>query len=526
MAADRTDNFNAQMQQLKNVANDVRITLGSALMPMLTDAAGTVGEGALKIAEFIEENKELIATLTKVGFGLGIGKIAFLALKAAVLKVKGVYLGVKAVKAGYAAAQAAMNANTKISIALQGKELKTTSALIGAYAAKGKALALTTAAMIKDKVAVIAGTAAKVKAKIATWALNTALLANPIVLIIMAVIAAVAAIIAIVVLLVKNWDKVKEAAERVWETVKLVFQKIWDFIKAVWEGIKAAFSAAWEFIKGVFSAVGGFFSGVWGKITGVFANVVGWFGDKFRAAWEAIKNVFSAVGGFFKGIWDNIVGIFGKVGTAVGDAIGGAFKAVVNGVVGFAERIINGFFGTINRAIGVINKIPGVNIPLIPTISLPKLEKGSNYTPKNFIAGDVGGKGGEIVADARGRKVFTAAQTSDIFKNIKAAMAINKAAPVSDSDTIKDRVGGLIGALRGAAASRAETMAQKPLSSMPMSSGGGTSFTIEYSPTIHVSGDVPGDLEEKLKENNENLLQLFKDFLRQQREDEGRMVYA
>ena len=550
IAASRNNNLQAQMAQARNTINDVRISIGTALLPAINELASGFAEGAGRVAEWAKENQDLILTVTKVAAGLAAAKVAYLALKMVVLKVKGVILAIKAAKAGYAAAQAAMNAKTKVSIALSEKELKTTSAVVGATIARGKALITATAAKVRKNVAALAGnkaliaekaglvaskvalvakTGAAKAATVAQWLLNKAMLANPIGLII----AAIAAVIAIVVLLIKNWDAVKEAAARLWEKVKEVFTRIWEFIKGVWESIKAAFAAAWAFIKSVFSAAGEFFAGVWSSITGVFSNVVGWFSQKFTQAWEAIKAVFSAVGAFFQGVWDTIVGIFGRVGTAVGEAIGGAFRAVVNSVIGFAERIINGFIGSINRAIGVINRLPGVNIPVIGTVGLPQLEKGSNFTPKNFIAGDVDGKGGEIVANARGRKVFTAAQTSEIFQNIKAAKALLGATPppVSNSDTnrpptMMERVGGLIGALRAVAANRTEEMAAQPPPAFQGTQSGGRSFTIEYSPTIYVSGDVPGDLEEKLKKNNEHLLQMFKEFLRQQREDEGRMTYA
>jgi len=544
IAAARTDNFATEMQIARNTVNDIRISIGTALMPAVNDLIGGFAEGAGRVAEWAEENQDLIVTIAKVAVGLGVAKLAALALKVAYLKVKGVVLAVKAVKAGYAAAQAAMNAKTSISIALSKKELSTTSALIGAYIAKGKALVGKTAATLASKKAVIAEKVALVASKVATvaktgatkaatvaqWLLNKAMLANPIGLII----AAIAAVIAIVVLLVKNWDTVKEAAARVWEAVKDVFSKILEFIKSVWESIKAAFAAAWEFIKGVFSAVGEFFAGVWGAITGVFSAVTGWFSQKFTEAWEAIKAVFSSVGAFFTGIWDTIKSIFTSIGTTIGTAIGDAFRAVVNAIIGFAGRLINGFINAINAAIGLINRIPGVNIPLLATVGLPMLEKGSNFTPANFIAGDVDGKGGEIVANARGRKVFTAAQTSEIFKNIKAAKAMLGATtppPVSDSDTrqptMAERIGGLIGALRGAAGNRAEEMTQAPLPALPGAPrGGGQTWNIEFRTEVHINGDAPGDLDEKLQKNNEKLLAMFKEFLRKQREDEGRMEYA
>ena len=56
--------------------------------------------------------------------------------------------------------------------------------------------------------------------------------------------------------------------------------------------------------------------------------------------------------------------------------------------------------------------------------------------------------------------------------------------------------------------------------------GGESKFEINYNPTIYVDGDKPEDLDEKLKQNNEALLNMFKEFLRTERENENRMVYA
>ena len=53
-----------------------------------------------------------------------------------------------------------------------------------------------------------------------------------------------------------------------------------------------------------------------------------------------------------------------------------------------------------------------------------------------------------------------------------------------------------------------------------------TSITINNNPTIHVDGNKPGDLEEKLEENNKRLLQRVKDLLDKRDDDERRSVYA
>lgn len=184
------------------------------------------------------------------------------------------------------------------------------------------------------------------------------------------------------------WNAIVAFIQGVWEWIKLIFQIAWDFIlgiiMAIWEGIKSFFLGIWESIVS-------YFQGVWQSICDVFSGVVEWFSGIFSAAWEGIKNIFSAVGGFFQGIWDTIKNIFVSIGQTIADGVSGAFKATVNAVIGFAQKIINGFIGGINAAIGLINKIPGVNIPKISTVNIPKLAEGGYVKankPQYAIIGD------------------------------------------------------------------------------------------------------------------------------------------
>ena len=100
------------------------------------------------------------------------------------------------------------------------------------------------------------------------------------------IVAAVAAVIAIVLLLIKNWDKVKEVASNVWNSIKdtwnkastwfdeNVVQPVSDFFNDMWEGIKKSSSDAWDWILGLFSKGGQIFSGVVGAVGDVFKTIV------------------------------------------------------------------------------------------------------------------------------------------------------------------------------------------------------------------------------------------------------------
>lgn len=117
-------------------------------------------------------------------------------------------------------------------------------------------------------------------------------------------------------------------------------------------------------------------------------------GDSEKAK-EYIISAFEPLLNFFTNLWNNIVNVFRDVGARVGEAIGGAFKSVVNAVLATAERILNNPINAINAVIGVINALPGVNIGLLPGISLPRMAQGGIVT-KPMIA-QIGEAGPEAV---------------------------------------------------------------------------------------------------------------------------------
>ena len=293
------------------------------------------------------------------------------------------------------------------------------------------------------------------------WAMNAAMTANPVGIIVVAI----GALIGGLVVLYNKCEgfrnvvnaafgAISTAAKYVWENIKIVWSAVSPFFTKIWEGIKAAvsvlkvhligmfktaweiikfcwgnvinfFKTIWETIKGIFSAVksvlsgdwqgawdaikgivdtwGAFFSGVWEGIKNVFGSVGDWFGSVFTSAWEMVKNAFSSVIGFFQGIWDTIKNMFTSIGTTIADGISGAFKSVINAVIKFAGGLINNFIRGINWAIDKINNIPGVNISKLAEISLPMLAKGGIIRRDGDVI--VGERGPEMLSLPRGAQV-------------------------------------------------------------------------------------------------------------------------
>lgn len=191
------------------------------------------------------------------------------------------------------------------------------------------------------------------------------------------------------------WNNIKI----VWDVVTGYFKMVWNNIKLIFSVVKKVlsgdFSGAWDAIKKIWNNVKTYFSSVWNGIKGIFSNVTGFFKEHFTGAYNAIKNVFNGIGEFFSGIWENIKSVFTGIGEKVGDAIGGAFKSVINGALYAVENAINLIPNALNGALDVINKLPGINIPSVPTVSLPRLAKGG-IVDKSTLA-EIGENGAEAV---------------------------------------------------------------------------------------------------------------------------------
>lgn len=226
-----------------------------------------------------------------------------------------------------------------------------------------------------------------------------------------------------------------------------------------------------------------------GAILGALSSLPGQLASLFSGAWEGIKAVFAGVGTFFKGVWDTIVGLFTSIGTAVGDAISGAVRGAINAVLKGAIGIINGFINGINFAIGIINKIPGVNIAALDTLEVPQMASGGIVTAPTLLeAGEAGdeaiiplselwGNMQSIVADAVGGYTN---QLSALTEQLELDNANATTMPVSD----------LLSSLVGNNEPQEDSSKDKN-DNLPPNGDGAAPVVIYYQPHLHFEGGTP-----------------------------------
>lgn len=254
--------------------------------------------------------------------------------------------------------------------------------------------------------------------EMAQKALNTAMKANMIGIIITAITALVAAFVylwnnceSFRNFWINLWENVKSIVSTAIEWIKKFFNSIIEFVKnnwqallllianpfvgafkllwdnceafrnfwiGLWEGIKNAAGVAIDWLRSSFAAIGQFFSdtwarfsdagrNAWARIKEIFGNVAGFFREKFGQAWSAVKAIFSTGGAIFTGIVDGI---------------SAAFKNIVNAIIRGINKVVAVPFNAINTALGKLRNvsIAGVSpftwLPTIDVPQIPELAKG------------------------------------------------------------------------------------------------------------------------------------------------------
>lgn len=203
----------------------------------------------------------------------------------------------------------------------------------------------------------IAGVINTVKGAFA--ALNTTMLANPIVLIV----AAIAALVAAFIYLWNNcdgfrqfwinlWENIKQAAITAWEAVKSFLTTAWETIKntatTIFEALKAFFYTIWEGIKLIFSTVAEVIKTIIVTYFNVYKTIITTVFNAIKivvtTVWNAIKTVImtvvTAIQTFITTAWNTIKTVISTVVNGIKTVVSGAFNAMWTGITTTVGNIV------------------------------------------------------------------------------------------------------------------------------------------------------------------------------------------
>lgn len=264
------------------------------------------------------------------------------------------------------------------------------------------------------------------------------------------------------------WNVIQTVATAIVGVIQFVMPTVQSIIGVGLQTITGVISGALSAIKGLVDVFAGVFTGDWTRV------------------WEGVKNIFS-------GVWESI-------------------KSIASGILNGIISMMNGVIGGLNKL-----KIPewvpgiggkGVNIPTIPMFA-----RGSQNTPDTFIAGE---QGAELITNAKGRTVFTAAQTGQILQNIHAARSAQSAT------TVVSLLPLLQAALSTAGVHAVGVSAPSVTAAQQQTAG----VVIHSAPVFHVGSDAQAqDIEDILNRRDEELLNEFDSRMKQKGDDERRQRY-
>ena len=217
--------------------------------------------------------------------------------------------------------------------------------------------------------------AAKIAA-VQQWLLNSAMLANPVALVVAGIAALVAGLvwfftqtetgrkiveaawagIQVAVAAVVDWfnTNVMPVLTTVWNTIAAGAKWLWEeAIKPAWDGIMAAVAVVVTWfqtvlmpaVKTVFDTVGGIFTWLYENIVQPVFSLIGWY---IGTWWTLVSGIFQVavaiiqtyLAPVFTWLWENIIKpVFGFIGTLIATWWAGA-KVVFNAAVWFFQNIL------------------------------------------------------------------------------------------------------------------------------------------------------------------------------------------
>ena len=338
MAAIMQDNLNGQLTILKSQLEELAISFGEMLMPVIRKVVSAVQGFVDKLNNMDEAQRKTIITIGLVIAALG----PFLVILGTVISTVG-----KSMKA-YASAAKGIK---KLMVAVKSGT--------GIFGKLGTALGGISAPVL----AIVAVIAVLVAAFTHLWKTNDGFREN----------------------IIATWTQIKETVSNFCQgivdrlnSLGFEFSSITEVLKAVWDGfcnlLGPVFEGAFRFISDTLSTV-----------LDVILNTVDFFiavfsGD-WEGAWEAVKNIFSSIWNglvsWFTNILETIKGVLdvalGWIGTSweqVWTNVKNFFTNIWNGIKDFISSTINSISTTISNVItGIKTTVNNVFSAIKTTIS-------------------------------------------------------------------------------------------------------------------------------------------------------------
>lgn len=351
--------------------------------------------------------------------------------------------------------------------------------------------------------------------------------------------------------------------------VKPVIENLFTFIVSeVLPKIADTFVEWGPTITGIIESIGQIVQTVATAVMSVISALMPTIQSLISIGLETVKAVVSGALTAIQGLLDVFAGVFTGDWTRVWEGVKSIFSGIWDAITGIAKGALDGIKALLN---GVIDKINGLKIPdWVPGIggakmNLPHFASGTPRTPDTFIAGEAGA---ELITNAKNRTVFNAAETGRIFDNLNQAKALEAGTTIvtilpmlqaaiasagasgrTAGETVPKNYGAYTPGFAGIAVPKgydaytagadmkqlqfayanAKAAATPKVEAPTLTAGARqsqSSIVIHSAPVFHVGSEAQAqDIEEALRQHDEQLMKEFEEKQRQQQEDERRTGY-
>lgn len=221
------------------------------------------------------------------------------------------------------------------------------------------------------------------------------------------------------------WNWIKEMLIIVWNAIltgiSVIVQNISNYLTSMWNVIATTASTVWNWIKSILI-------NTWNAIKTASLSVWNTIKNTMITTWDTIKSTASSVWNGLKTtimtpvnlIKDQVASAFeGMKSTALNawEGLKSGMKSVINGVISMINRFINSF----NSPAKLLNKIPNVDVPQIPTI--PMLASGGKMFGSGYAI--VGEAGPELVQKSGSSVKVTPLSSQEKNAGIGGALGVN-----------------------------------------------------------------------------------------------------
>jgi TP901 family phage tail tape measure protein len=192
---------------------------------------------------------------------------------------------------------------------------------------------------------------------VAQWALNSALLANPITWIVVAVIA----LIAVFVLLWKNNEGFRNFFIGVWNAIKTAVAAVIDWFR----GLPAWFAMVWDTISAkvseVWNNIIAFFTSIPERIMSFFMNwtLPGLLIQHWDSIWATIQSVWNNILTFFQELPGKVLEFVKELPRMLGEIIGFAIGTVLRLLIEFGQKAWEVITTAFNNVVNFFKELPG-----------------------------------------------------------------------------------------------------------------------------------------------------------------------